>query len=152
MVRRRLRTAAVFALAGLLATGSTGCVRRRYTIRSDPPGALVTVNGEEIGRAPVSRSFVFYADREITLQLDGYETQRVIQPMPAPWYDNLLTEFISECVVPVTIRDDREYTYRMSPTVVPKLDDLQARGEALRADAKKQPAPRRGGILGFFGF
>ncbi len=34
----------------------TGCVERRYTIRSDPPGALVVVNGEEIGRAGVART------------------------------------------------------------------------------------------------
>ncbi len=43
----------MLAALGLL----SGCVERRYTIRSDPPGATVIVNGEEIGPAPASKSF-----------------------------------------------------------------------------------------------
>ena len=50
----------------------SGCVERRYTIRSDPPGATVVVNGEEIGPSPASKSFVYYGDRKITMILDGY--------------------------------------------------------------------------------
>ena len=139
-------------LAVALVAGQSGCVERRYTIRTEPPGALVVVNGEEIGRAPVSRSFTYYGDRQITLMLDGYQTQHVIQPLKAPWYDNLLTEIITENVVPITLRDEREFTYAMAPAVVPPTNELQARGEALRAQAATQPPPRRGGILGFFGF
>ena len=71
------------------AGGLPGCVERRYTIRTDPPGALAIVNGEEIGPTPVSRSFTYYGDREITLMLDGYKTKTLIQPIAAPWWDNL---------------------------------------------------------------
>ena len=56
----------------VMALASTGCVERRYTIRSNPPGALVYVNGEEIGTTPVSRSFTYYGDRDITLIQDGF--------------------------------------------------------------------------------
>lgn len=141
------------ALLGVtLLTLYTGCVERRYTIRSEPPGALAVVNGEEIGRTPVSRNFTYYGDRDIQLVLDGYQSQRVIQPIKAPWYDNLLTEFFSENVVPFTLRDERDFTYRMAPASLPPTNDLQARGDALRAQAVVQPTPRRGGILGFFGF
>ena len=59
-----------------IATAS-GCVERRYTIRSDPPGALVVVNGDEIGPAPVSRNFIFYGYRDIRLQREGYEPLKV---------------------------------------------------------------------------
>src|SRR5258707_15345494 len=43
----------------LLATlGSlSGCVERRYTVRTNPPGALLVANDEEIGATPTSRSF-----------------------------------------------------------------------------------------------
>jgi hypothetical protein len=135
-----------------VAAGLTGCVERRYTIRSNPPGALVVVNNEEIGRTPVSRSFTYYGDRDITLMLDGYQTQRVIQPIDAPWYDNLVTEFFAENLVPVTLRDERDFTYQMVPAAVPPTNDLLSRGEALRTQAQAAPPPRRGGILGFFGF
>jgi PEGA domain len=130
----------------------TGCVERRYTIRSDPPGALVVVNGEEIGRAPVSRNFTYYGDRDISLMLDGYQTQRVIQPIKARWFDNLATEFFTENVIPYTFRDERDFTYKMTPATVPMTNDLLTRGSALRSQAGNIPPPRRGGFLGWLGF
>jgi len=138
--------------AALLAAGASGCVERRYTIRSDPPGALVIVNNEEIGTTPVSRSFTFYGDREVVLSKDGYQTQRVIQPVDAPWYDNLLTEAVTENFVPYTFRDNRDFTYTLSPEVATSTPELLSRGEALRARALNPPPARRGGLLGFFGF
>jgi hypothetical protein len=153
MVRRLGLRQCVTALTGVaVALAATGCVERRYTIRSDPPGALVVVNGEEIGRAPVSRNFTFYGDRDITLMLDGYQTQRIIQPVKSPWYDNLLTEIFTENFLPFTLRDEREFNYKMTPTVIPRTDELISRGQDLRAQAAVIPPPRRGGILGFLGF
>ena len=69
----------------LLVTGAlSGCVEHRYTIRTEPLGATVVVNGEEIGPSPASKSFIFYGKRKITMILDGYETKTVIQPIRAP--------------------------------------------------------------------
>jgi hypothetical protein len=153
MVWRRLPRRWVSVVVGLaLAGGLSGCVERRYTIRTNPPGALVEVNGEEIGRTPVSRSYTYYGDRDITLSMDGYQTQRLIQPIRAPWYDNLVTEFFTENLVPFTLRDERDFTYTMAPSTVPAKNDLISRGESLRSQARYAPKPRRGGILGFFGF
>jgi hypothetical protein len=134
-----------------IATAS-GCVERRYTIRSDPPGALVVVNGEEIGPTPVSRAFTFYGDRKIRLQREGYEPLEVVQPIDAPWYDNLATEFFTENLIPYTFRDEREYTYKMKEVRPTETPDLLRDAEALRAQAQTIPPPRRKGIAGFFGF
>ena len=153
MVRRHdLFRRAVLVLGTAVALGQSGCVKRRYTIRTDPPGATVIVNDEEIGRTPVSRSFTFYGDRDITLIMDGYKTQRVIQPIKAPWFDNYLTESVTENIVPFTLRDERDYTYKMQPDVPPPYVDVLNRGESLRSQGRIVPQPRRGGILGFFGF
>jgi hypothetical protein len=130
----------------------TGCVERRYTIRTDPPGATVVVNGEEIGPAPASRNFYFYGDREITMILDGHQTKTVIQPIKAPWWDNYLTEFFTENIVPWTIRDERTFRYQLTPAVSPPEDVLRDRAESLRSEARTIPPPRRGGILGWLGF
>jgi hypothetical protein len=138
-------------LGSMILGGLAGCVERRYTIRTNPPGALVVVNNEEIGTTPVSKTFYYYGDRDITLMLDGHTTQRVLQPIKAPWYDNLLTEFFTENVVPFTVRDEREFIYQMQPTQAPLTDDLLNRGEALRQQGQIIPPPRRGGIYGFFG-
>jgi hypothetical protein len=141
------------AVVLLVGTGLCfGCVERRYTIRSDPPGATVIVNGEEIGPAPASKSFVFYGDREITLMLDGYQTRTVIQPINAPWWDNLLTEFFTENLIPLSLRDEREFKYQLVPAESPLQGELRDRAESLRSEARVLPKPRRGGILGWLGF
>jgi PEGA domain len=130
----------------------SGCVERRYTIRTDPPGATVVVNGEEIGPSPASKSFVFYGDRKISLIKDGFQTKTLIQPIKAPWWDNLITEFFTENVVPVSLRDEREFTYKLEPFKMTPQGELRDRAESLRSEARVLPKPRRGGILGFFGF
>jgi hypothetical protein len=132
--------------------GLSGCVERRYTVRTDPPGALVIANGEAIGPAPASKSFTFYGDREFVLILDGYETKKVIQPINAPWWDNLLTEFFTENLVPYSLRDEREYKFELTPAKQTPAEPLRERAEALRSEGKILPKPRRGGILGWLGF
>jgi hypothetical protein len=129
-----------------------GCVERRYTLRTDPPGALAIVNGEEIGQTPVSRSFYYYGDREITFILDGYETRTVIQPVKAPWWDNLFTEFFTENLVPFDLRDEREFRFQLSTAASPNSADLRDRAEQLRSGSQVPPPPRRGGLLGWLGF
>jgi hypothetical protein len=144
------RLAAVLLLP--VAVAPFGCVERRYTVRSDPPGAMVIVNGEAIGPAPASHGFYYYGDREITLVLDGYQTKTVVQPVSAPWWDNYLTEFFTENLVPVTVRDEREFTYQLTLAQSPTEQALGGRAEALRDEARVLPPPRRGGILGWLGF
>ena len=86
-VRRHRRLRRIGVLAALVALVCLpGCVQRRMTIRSNPPGALVYVDNHEIGVTPVSTSFLYYGTREIRLVKDGYETLTVLQPMLPPWY------------------------------------------------------------------
>lgn len=140
---------------GLLAIGLlglTGCVERRYTIRTNPPGATVIVNGEEIGPSPVSRSFTFYGYRDVTILKDGYAQQDLVQPIKAPWWDNPITEFFTENLIPITFRDERVYDYTLLPATNPPVPELVDRGQGLRALGQTTPKPRPGGILGYFGF
>lgn len=129
-----------------------GCVERRFTIRSNVPGALAIVNGEELGPTPVSRSFTYYGPRKITLIADGFETTEVIQPVRPPWWDNYVTEFFTENLIPFTLRDEREFYYEMRPSTIPSTNDLQNRAESLRRAGQSTPPARRGGLLGWFGF
>jgi hypothetical protein len=135
----------------LAIVGFGGCVERRYTIRSEPPGALVIANGEEIGVTPVSKAYTYYGIRRFRLLREGHETLDIEQPFDPPWYDNYLTEFFTENLIPYTFRDERTLTYKMSIEKPADKIPLAERAEALRAEAKALPPPRRGGILGFFG-
>ena len=139
-------------IALLAVIGPTGCVERRYTIRTDPPGALVVMNGEPIGISPVSKSFVYYGQRNVRIVKEGYETLDLVQPINAPYWDNLLTEFFTENLIPYTFRDELEFEYKLQPNQVADPNQVLARSEALRAEAQAPPPQRRRGFLGFFGF
>jgi len=137
--RKTSRPCGILALAAVCL--SAGCVERRYIIRTDPPGALVSVDGEDVGISPVSVSYEYYKDRDVTIEAEGYETLRTVMPLPAPWWDNILTEFVSENLIPYTLRDDRTFEYRLAPATTPPTGELVERGEQLRR-ASQAPPPK----------
>ena len=149
--RGRGRAAALLAILAL-APGMAGCVERRYTIRTIPDNALVIVNGEEIGPSPASRTFFYYGDRDVVISAPGYETLHVVQPINAPFWDNGLTDFFTENLVPVTLRDEREFVFKLKPATTVSDAGLMDRAASLRAKGQVPLKPLRGGILGFFGF
>ena len=152
MIRVRAGGAWAAVALAFAAMGTAGCVERGYTIRTIPENALIVVNGEEIGPSPASHSFTFYGDRDIIIMAPGYQTLHVVQPINAPFYDNGLTEFFTENLIPYTFRDERVYTYTLSPSTDTPTPELLGRAGSLRQEAQIQPAPKRRGILGFFGF
>jgi hypothetical protein len=109
-----------------------GCVERRLTVRSNPPGALVYVDDYEIGTTPVSTDFTYYGTRKIRLVKDGYETLTVLQPISTPWYEYPPLDFISENFIPGKIRDQRVLDYQLKPQVLVPTDQLVSRAEGLR--------------------
>ena len=124
----------------VLVASVAGCVERRMTIRSNPPGAQVYVDDYEIGTTPVSTEYIYYGTRKIRLVKDGYETLTVYQPMPPPWYDWPGVDFFSENVWPHKIRDERSFEYQMQPLVTVPTDELRARAEQLRSASQVVPA------------
>jgi hypothetical protein len=110
----------------------SGCVERRMTIRTNPPGALLYVDDYPIGETPISTNFTYYGTRKIRLVKDGFETLTVLQSIPAPWYEYTPIDFIAENFVPDKIRDQRTLDFQLKPQVLVPYEQLQARAEALR--------------------
>ena len=50
-----------------------GCLERTVTITSEPAGALVILNDEEIGRTPVETGFRYFGVYDVRLQREGFE-------------------------------------------------------------------------------
>ena len=86
--------------------------------------------------------FLFYGDYDVQLVKEGFQTKRVKEPIPAPWYQYPVVDFFSENVWPAQITDIRPLYYEMDPIVQPNLDLLKAEGEELRGRAAALPAPR----------
>jgi hypothetical protein len=114
----------------------SGCVSRRMMVYSDPPGALVLLEGKEIGTTPVSVDFTYYGTRELTLIKDGFETLTVQQDVPAPWYQWPVIEFFADNLTPGHITDRHQFRYAMQPQRLVPNTELQRRGEMLRGEAR----------------
>jgi hypothetical protein len=119
-------------LVGVLLAGLTGCVDRRYTVITDPPGAIVLRDGKYIGPSPADDHFTYYGKRRFTLIKDGYQTQTVEQEIPAPWYQYFPLDFFTEVVIPWRITDKREFRYQMQPQEAARSDVLLDRAQNLR--------------------
>ncbi len=148
-VRRcaRHRLALKVLLVVVLALPAVGCVRRRLNVRTNPPGALVYVDNQQIGTTPCSVDFTYYGTREIRLVKPGYETLTVNQPIPTPWYEYIPLDFVSENLVPTKIRDNRTVTYDLAPQAIVPPQQLVDRGNQLRQDALQYPVSPAGATL-----
>ena len=90
----------------------------------------------EVGRTPVSTSFIYYGTRKIQLSKAGYETLTVLQPIPTPWYQWPGVDFFSEHFSPGKINDDRLFSYNMEPAIVVPTDQLLERAQELRQQSE----------------
>ena len=126
----------VAALAGC--AGLTGCnsMFRRMIIRSEPEGALVLIDGREVGYTPYTADFIYYGTREITLVKDGYETLTVMQNFPTPWYQVPPLDFVTDNFLPFTVTNRQQFCYQLQPQVIPPTEELLDRAKGLRSQAQ----------------
>jgi len=113
----------------------SGCVRRRLTVRTNPPGAVVYLDNVELGKTPISRNFHYYGKQELKLIKEGYEPHVEMIHLRTPWYEWPGLDFFSEVLVPGTITDERIYPINLKPQQVVSPHDLIAEGERLKAIA-----------------
>ena len=113
-----------------------GCVSRRLMVQSNPPGAMVLIEGQEIGLTPTGVDFTYYGTRELTLIKDGYETKTQLVPIRAPWYQWPVIEFFSDNVLPGRVTDRRSVQFEMEPKRMVPNQELLNRGQSLRNEAQ----------------
>jgi hypothetical protein len=101
-----------------------GCVERKLTINTEPQGALVTLNDEEIGESPVTVGFNWYGDYCVRLSKEGYETLNTHRELEGPWYDDLPFDFFAQILSPERIVDSYEWTFELSPQRPVSSDEL----------------------------
>lgn len=128
---RQLRTMATLCGAFLLLIGSTGCVERTISITSDPEGALVYLNDEEIGRTPCRVKFLHYGTYDVRLVKEGYEPLHEPAEAEVPLYDLPGPDFFAEAL-PLKFHSQIEWHFEMTPV----REDPEAminRGRQMRA-------------------
>src|SRR4051794_15673509 len=134
-----LRRALLLLLIGPL----SGCVERTMTIKSDPPGALVYLNDQEIGRTPFKRDFLWYGDYDVEVRKEGYETLKTHQWVKAPLSQWVPIDLFAE-LQPFTITDNHDLFFKLNPesTEAAAAGPLMARAEETKAQLESSSNTR----------
>ena len=138
MTRRTIQLNEVL-LALALAAVLTGCVRRTMTIRTEPSGALIYLNDEEVGRSDLTTDFTWYGDYDVVIRKEGYKTLATNWQVPRPWYEIPPIDFFVEVLWPGWIVDAHEREFALEPATPPTTQELlqralETRRPALRDD------------------
>jgi len=114
----------------LLAVG--GCVQRQLTVTSEPAGALVYMNDQEVGRTPFTRDFIWYGRYEVAVRKDGYDSLKTHTSVYAPFWQWVPLDLPME-LLPVTDREHISYALRPATTQPADTAAVMVRAEQLQA-------------------
>lgn len=98
-----------------------GCVERQIAFRSEPAGALVYVNGAEVGRTPCTYDFTWYGRYDVVLRKEGFQTLKVTPNVIAPVWQWVPLDLFAE-LVPMRLADHRQFSYAMLPQPTTPVD------------------------------
>jgi hypothetical protein len=113
----------------------SGCVERRLTINTEPQGALVLLNDEEIGTSPVTTSFQWYGDYNVLIRKEGYETLKTHRELEGPWYDSFPFDFFAQIIRPKRIVDSYEWTFALEEKKQISREQLIQNAQELKKEA-----------------
>ena len=113
-----------------------GCVERTITVRTDPPGALVSVNEVEKGRSPVTFDFTWYGEYRVLVEHPQYETLETTKRIYAPVYQWPIIDLVCEVLLPFKLHDQRDWSYTLvrrqdvdTEQLIDRAEDLRRRTE-----------------------
>lgn len=113
MVQRSTITRVGLATLALALAGC-GQVTRQMTLKSKPSGALVYLNGQEVGRTPCTVDFTWYGKYDLVLRREGSQTLKTTQNVVAPWWQWIPLDLAAD-LVPGRKVDHHEYFYLLKP-------------------------------------
>jgi hypothetical protein len=131
MLRLISMACAGFAVIMLLG----GCVERKLTVNTEPSGAVVWLNDEEIGTSPVTVEFNWYGDYKVHIFKEGYETLNTHKKLARPLHDKFPFDFIAEILWPKQIVDEYEWEFSLTSYQAPQREELIDKAELLKQKA-----------------
>jgi len=149
-LRVRISSVALLTLLSLWGSLTVGCVQRVLELRTDPPGVVAYINGEEVGTTPVDYYFSFYGTLDIELRHGpvadpetgeelgyAYRTEHIEKELPIPWYQHFPLDFFVEFFTPWPIVDRHELSVTMTrhPDPDNELDGIDEDAVAQQATA-----------------
>jgi hypothetical protein len=132
-----------------------GCVERTMRVETNPPGALVYMNYQEVGRTPLERDFTWYGTYDVQVRNEGYETLKTRTKVIAPWWQWPPFDLVAE-LLPFRLKDERRVAYTLKPAstqpvepseILSRAEEMRDRLESSRHRTERttppEPAPPR---------
>ncbi len=114
-----------------LVVGMVGCTQRTITITSEPAGALVYLNDQEVGRTPVTVPFTWYGTYDVRLEAEGYAALWTTHEAKAPLWDLPGPDLVAEAIP--GSRVDLRWHFDMEPLTPADADRVVDRARQMRA-------------------
>lgn len=126
-------------------------------MRTEPAGARVRINGEDVGTSPLSWRFHHYGDVLVEAEYPGHEPVQRVVTLRTPWYQQPGLDFVTDVLSPARIKDEHSVLLRLAPEAEPtdaqkdrQIERLVANARALKrrarnlesADEKRKAAGR----------
>lgn len=134
-----MRSHCILALTPLALLALAGCVERRIEITSEPSGALVWLNDQQVGRTPTQAAFLYHGVYDIRVELEGFEPLRTEAKAKAPLYENAPLDLFAEAL-PMRIDNVQRWHFVLEPSLESTLGreelegDLLTRAAAMRGE------------------
>lgn len=109
----------------------TGCVDRRISITSNPPGAQVFLNDADVGRTPLEVNFTYFGTYDVRLRKEGYEPLVTKAKASAPIHEWPGVDLLF-LPMPFTKETRIAWHFDMQPTATDPMGTVQ-RATELRA-------------------
>jgi len=91
-----------------------GCVHRTLTVHSEPEGASLILNDQQMGPTPYTGSFDWYGWYRVRIEKEGFHRLDDRVFLRAPIYLWIPLDLVME-VLPVTIQDEKVLSYQLVP-------------------------------------
>ncbi len=130
---RKLFLIGFFASSCLL----VGCVERKLTITTEPAGALVLLNDEEIGTSPVTVGFEWYGDYNVRVSKENYTTLVTHRNLARPLRDKFPFDLFDDMFR--TRIDEYAWNFKLEPYVPQVKEDMIDRAVNLRKETLVEP-------------
>ena len=136
---RKTPVTALLAAALLSGVAGGGCVQRTISIQSEPQGALVYLNDEEVGRTPLTVPFTFYGVYDVRLEKEGYQPLWTQKEADAPWWEAPGPDLFAEMVPDNEVNLEWHFSLEPQGEVDPAV--LLDHAQQLRARVRQDDEP-----------
>ncbi|MCU0689145.1 MAG: PEGA domain-containing protein [Phycisphaerales bacterium] len=123
---------------------ATGCSRRTIEVTSEPSGALVWINDQQVGRTPLEADFKYFGTYDVRVVLDGYEPITAGMKAEAPLHEQPGIDLLA---APATLTTTVRWHFDLAPSAETTLGRRAAeelvitRARAFREAEVPTPAP-----------